>query len=420
MVGKLFIDGLDAFSEYGIFVEQYGYKALVQMPSFKKLNSTEWPEYDGEEVDLTDPILDSKTFSIPFCITDILSASDLFEVLSDGAYHIFDFAELGKSYKLRLLTNPALSAKIQLGKITLNFADDFPPVYPTDETDIESLNEYNTLLNQAPYATAPAGFKQNGYEMDDVDFSRFGVYVLDGTDRNIQKAPNVRENLKVDVTNRPGVSYDGESVFYKAKDVAMKLFIYADSIAQFWERWYALFTALLKPELRKLYNDNTLEEYNCYYKSNAVTRFDIRRNGRVWCEFTVTLTFPDSRPDGNYCVLATEDKEVVITEPEKEEAHAILSGYDKEENIGTPRMHLIQRAVDYRRRYIQQERQGVARIYPVDRRGDEVGNEKCDRCHQRGKLRSADGRQCRAEGAGCDDRCQYRDHERQQCHRRRD
>lgn len=154
MVGKLFIDGLDAFSEYGIFVEQYGYKALVQMPSFKKLNSTEWPEYDGEETDLSNPILDSKTFSIPFCITDILSASDLFEVLSDGAYHIFDFAELGKSYKLRLLTNPALSAKIQLGKITLNFADDFPPVYPTDETDIESLNEYNTLLNQAPYATA--------------------------------------------------------------------------------------------------------------------------------------------------------------------------------------------------------------------------------------------------------------------------
>ena len=86
MVGKLFIDGLDAFSEYGIFVEQYGYKALVQMPSFKKLSSTEWPEYDGEEVDLSAPLLDSKTFSIPFCITDILSASDLFEVLSDGSY----------------------------------------------------------------------------------------------------------------------------------------------------------------------------------------------------------------------------------------------------------------------------------------------------------------------------------------------
>ena len=317
MVGKLFIDGLDAFSEYGIFLEQYGYKALVQMPSFKKLNSTEWPEYDGEEVDLTDPILESKTFSIPFCITDVENASDLFEVLSDGAYHIFDFMEIGKSYKLRLMTNPSLSGKIRLGKITLNFADDFPPVYPTEETDTENLDEYNTLLDQAPYAVAPTGFKQNGYELDGIDLSRFGVYVLDGTDRNLQKAPNVRENLKVNVATRPGVIYDDEAVFYKTKDVAMKLFIYAENIAQVWERWYSFFTALLKPELRNLYNDNTLEEYNCYYKSNSVTRFDIRRNGRVWCEFTVTLTFPNSRPDGNYCVLATEDSEVVITEPEE-------------------------------------------------------------------------------------------------------
>ena len=317
MVGKLFIDERDAFSEYGIFVEQYGYKALVQMPSFKKLDSTEWLEYDGAETDLTNPILDSRTFSIPFCITDIAGASDLFELLSDGAYHIFDFVEMGKSYKLRLVTNPSISANIRLGRITLNFADDFPPVYPTAETDLDSLSEYNVILNQAPYAASPAGFKQKGYELDDVDFSRFGVYVLDGTDRNIQKVPNVRENLKVSVADHAGVIYDDENVLYKTKDVAMKLFIYADNVAQFWERWYALFTVLLKPELRKLYNDNTLEEYNCYYKSCSVSRLDIRRNGKVWCEFSVSLTFPDSRPDGNYCALATEDSEMVMTEPEE-------------------------------------------------------------------------------------------------------
>ena len=66
---KLFIDGLDAFSEYGIFVEQYGYKALVQMPSFKKLSSTEWPEYDGEEVDLSAPSpLIAKHFRFRFAL----------------------------------------------------------------------------------------------------------------------------------------------------------------------------------------------------------------------------------------------------------------------------------------------------------------------------------------------------------------
>lgn len=64
-------------------------------------------------------------------------------------------------------------------------------------------------------------------------------------------------------------------------------------------------------------------------------------------------------------------------------------------------MHLIQRAVDYRRRYIQQERQGVARIYPVGRRGDEVGDEKCDRCHQRGNsaAQTADNAAQRAQAA---------------------
>lgn len=317
MVGKLFIDEQDAFIEYGIFVEQYGYKALVQMPSFKKLDSTEWLEYDGEEPDLTNPVLDSKTFSVQFCITDVSGASDLFELLSDGAYHIFNFVELGKSYKLRLMTNPALSGNLKLGKITLNFADDFPPVYPTDNIDLDSLSTYSPILNQAPYATAPVGFKQVGYELDEIDFSRFGVYVLDGTDRSIQKAPNVRENLKVSNSNRAGVIYDDESVRYKTKDVSMKLFIYAESVAQFWERWFSLFTALLKPEMHKLYNDNSLEEYNCYYKSNSITRFDIRRNGKVWCEFTVTLTFPDSRPDGNYCALATEYGEIIMTEPEE-------------------------------------------------------------------------------------------------------
>lgn len=74
--GKLLVDGEDAFLEYGIFVEQYGYKALIQMPSFKKLDSTEWPEFDGEEVDLTAPVLDTKTFNIQFCITNVRYAED--------------------------------------------------------------------------------------------------------------------------------------------------------------------------------------------------------------------------------------------------------------------------------------------------------------------------------------------------------
>ena len=246
MVGKLFIDGKDAFLEYGVFVEQYGYKALIQMPSFKKLDSTEWQEYDGEETDLTAPVLNTKTFSIPFCITDITGANDMFELLSDKAYHTFNFIEISRSYRLRLVSNTSLSSRIRLGKLSLNFADDFPKVDAA-----------------TPYATPASDVRQRGYMIDEIDFSRFGIYVLDGTDDNIQKAPNVRPNLTVDSKGVAGVLYDDEKVMYKTKDVTMKLFIRADSIATFWKRWFSFFQALIQPEERKLYVDATVEEFDC-------------------------------------------------------------------------------------------------------------------------------------------------------------
>ena len=317
MVGKLFIDDKDAYSEYGVFVEQYGYKALIQMPGFKNVTTTEWEEYDGEEADLLNPLLGSKTFGIMFCITDTVGAGDLYELISDKAYHIFRFVELGKSYKLRLVSTPSYSSFIKTGKFTLNFADDFPPVVPTDETDIDSLDEYTMLLRETPLTSTPAGFKQKGYTLDDVDFSLFGVYLTEGTIDNLNKAPEVRSNLKTSSKDMAGLKYDDENVNYKAKDAALKLFIHANGIDDFWKRWYALFTALLQPGQRSIYIEDTLEDYECYYKSNAVTKFDILPNGKIWCEFSVTMRFTNTRPTGNYLVLATEDGELVITEEDE-------------------------------------------------------------------------------------------------------
>lgn len=300
MKGRLFIDGKDVFTEYGVFVEQYGYKALIQAPPFKSIDSTEWDEFDGAEYDLSEPVLDSKTFSVAFCITDITSASDLFELLSDKAYHTFDFRELGKTYRLRLTSNGSLSSKVRLGKLSLGFADDFP-----------------TPDKIAPYPTGAVDVKQSGYELDDIDFSRFGIYILNGTDDNILKAPDVRPNLTINTKGEAGVSYDGEIVMYKPKDVVVKMLIRAANVTVFWERWNALFTALIKPDTRRFYIDKTVEEFDCFYRKCSVSKFDILRNGRVWCEFSVTLTFINSRPTGNYALLVTENDELVLTEDEE-------------------------------------------------------------------------------------------------------
>ncbi len=297
MKNKLYIDGIDAFLEYGVFVERQGLCGLIQMPPFKQLDTTEWDEYDGVEVDLSAPVLNNKTFSIKFCITDIRFAEDLFAILSEGAYHTFEFTELGKTYTLRLTSNGSFSSFVRLGKMTLSFADDSPEV---------PVGEY--------YRYGTSGIKQVGYEIDGVDFSQFGSYVLKGTDDSLRKAPNTRPNLTISNKATAGVLYDSEHVTFKGKDVSVKMLINVDSIEEFWKRWDSLWAVVLQPESRSFYFAALGHEYECYYKSNTVSKFDILTNGHIWCEFTLTLTFTSCRPIGSYYLLITEDGQYVITE----------------------------------------------------------------------------------------------------------
>lgn len=301
-VGKLYIDGLDAFTEYGVFVEKGDYKGVIQMPAFKKPDSTEWGEEDGEEVDLLAPVLDTRQFQLAFCITNVRYAEDLFTDLANGAYHTFNFVELGKTYTLRMVQNGSFSSLIHKGKLTITFADDFPPT-----------------PGGAPYDMAKTEVRQSGYELDGVDFSQFGAYVDKSTNDNIRRSANVRDNLKIDVKSVAGITYDGEKVYFKSKDITLKLLINAPSVAEFWTRWNALFAVLIQPEQRLFYFALTGGEFDCYYKSNTVSKFVILPNGHVWCEFSVVVTATNYRPESSWMLLATEDYVWVITEDSTED-----------------------------------------------------------------------------------------------------
>nr|DAL02901.1 MAG TPA: hypothetical protein [Caudoviricetes sp.] len=297
MKGKLFIDGHDAFTEYGIFVEQNGYRQIIQYPAFKKLDTTEWPDDDGIEVDLESPQLDTRTLQIQFCIVNVRYAEDLFDELSNGSYHTFEFTELKRTWRLRMTQNGSFKSRIKLGKITVSFADDFPVVpsgefYPLGKTDI----------------------RQIGYEVDGVDMSQFGAYVLDGSDESIRKAANVRDNLKISTKDMRGIIYDGSAVTFKSKDVTLKCLINCDGIDEFWRRYDALFAVLLDADERRFYYAALGNEYNCYYKSMSVSKFDILRNNHVWCEFSIVLTVIDYHPVGQYMLLAHEDFALVEVE----------------------------------------------------------------------------------------------------------
>lgn len=297
MKDMLFIDGRDAFIEYGVFVEQGGYKQLIQFASFKNVDTTDWPEEDGIEADLIDPQLDTRTLQIQFCITNTRYAEDLFDELSIGAYHTFEFREIMKTYCLRMTANDAFSSFIKLGKMTLTFADDFP-VVPTGTY----------------YALDKSDIRQISFEIDGIDFSQFGTYVLNGTEDSIRKAANTKDNLKISTKDASGIIYDSSVVNFKSKDVTLKLLINAPNIDGFWRRYNGLFAVVLQPETRNIYYAVLGNEYKCYYKSMSVSKFDILRNNHVWCEFSVVLTIVNYRPVGQYVLLAHEDFSLVEVE----------------------------------------------------------------------------------------------------------
>ncbi len=127
MIGKLYIDGKDTYALYGVFVVNGGYNELLAFPSLKKIDSNDWAEEDGIEPDLYSPVLDTRELNIKFSHHGIDARFGAFvELLSDMAYHTFDFREIGKTYKLRLVNQTSLSLAFRLGLFTLRFADDFP------------------------------------------------------------------------------------------------------------------------------------------------------------------------------------------------------------------------------------------------------------------------------------------------------
>lgn len=295
MTGKLYIDGIDAFDCYGVFVVENGYTTLLSWPALKKVESIEWPDEDGIDADLSAPVLDSREFTVNFGTVDTERAAAMIELLSDKAYHSFDFREIGKVFRLRLVSQPKKNVFYRLEKFDLQLADDFP------------LTDYTY---SAP--VSDGSVSQRGYEIDGRDLSEYGVWVLEGSDNEILKCPAVKKNLVQNIGILAGAIYDGETVVYQSKEVALKCLIRGNAV-MFWHNYNALLHDLTRPGERSLYMESTGEEYPCYYKSAAVSKCNVIR-GHIWCEFSVTLVFTSFRVSGTEYLLATESGSILTTE----------------------------------------------------------------------------------------------------------
>lgn len=297
MIGKLFIDGVDAYTTYGISVLDYA--GVVGWASLKEPERNDWPEEDGVEVDLSEQYLDSREFTISFYSESDAKCSFFFEKIAEQAYHIFNFASIGLQLNLRFLSQSDRESIDGAVFFKMHFADDFP------------LDGY---VYSAPI---PVGQESFGFEIDDIDLSNYGAVILEGSMDEIRKCPLVKSNLLTNLKGEKGAIYDGEYVFFKEKDVRLSLLITAPSKEQFWHNYKALLYDLTRSGERVFYDDNVVEEFPCHYKSSDVESFIVDGEG-VWCKFSITLVFTSFRIKGEEVLLASEEGEIIVTEDEQE------------------------------------------------------------------------------------------------------
>lgn len=293
---SLYVDGIDVYDMYGMYIVQGGYNELIAYPPLKEVTKNDWQEEDGIEADLSSPVLNTREASIKFAVAGLdTGLFDFLETISDGAYHVFLFAEIGREYRLRLIKQPSLKALKILGMVTLRFADDFP------------LAGYTYKPPQSSITAS------DDYLIDGRNITDYGIRFLKGTFDNITQSPAVKPNMLRNIKSESGTYYDPARVTFRSKDVKLNCLMRAESLSELWQNYYALLHNIIQPNEHSLYVREMEREFFFCYRSCQVTEFCPK--DRIWLQFVLTITFTrDFRISSENIVLLTENGIVVFTE----------------------------------------------------------------------------------------------------------
>lgn len=280
--GKLYIDNRDAFATYGLVILEGGYDSLVQFPPMKSVDYVDWPEEDGIEPDLLNPVLDAKEGIVLRCAcVRSPQQENLFSDLQTGVYHTFDFKRLGIRALLRLneVSNLEIVGNLATFTMSLSFDADFVTDFEHYEGVPSSLSSNSNKLEVRSF----------GCKIDNVDVSSYGIIPLEGDIEAISRQDVIKQNLKISSKYIGGQTYDGQNVRKKERDVALKFLIRASIPSQFWTQYKRFLTDLVSPGNRVLqYGGKTIK---FFYKSQTVNEFSVAYDNSVWCEFTLNVCF---------------------------------------------------------------------------------------------------------------------------------
>ena len=309
MNGNFTVNGINAAERFGVRLAKGAYVKLMQWAALKSPDTNDWAEEDGIEVDLTEPMLDTRNLTLNFAGVNqpdeagMTSYDNFIDYLQiNKAYFLFDFYEIGLQFTLRATDNSlsAYNGKFQL--FTVTFADDYP------EKLIEEFSEYPLMPIE----------KESGYQIDGKDLCEFGVTILSGTRLSIEKAPNFKKRLTWNYKNFAGAVYDDFGSQTSSFDFVFKCILRAKTIQGLWTNYYGLLKQLSGiaydssgvGEEHRLYLVETDEMLPFYYKSQTVNSFGRFGSGLYGIEFSVMLAIT-KKTSVFICLTDDEDNPLV-------------------------------------------------------------------------------------------------------------
>ncbi len=261
----LTIDGKN-INTWGAVLLQGSYNKLAQYPPLKKVDSNDWAEYDGLEVDLESPKLDKKDVSLSFYFKSNSDFVAFKSYLMSKSIRVWNFTELGKAYKLRFKGFENFKTFQDVCEVSVNLSEDFP------------MKDYT-------YSMPNLSVQDYGYHLDGVPFSKYGIIPLQWSEQGIKGAEKTKKALEI--TNRvmQGVKVAAQPLKIKSRDAqincSMKL-----PIGSFWTAYEAFLYDLIKPQEREITAHGNV--YKCHYKSAEIKEFELQ-SGIVWCEFDLKV-----------------------------------------------------------------------------------------------------------------------------------
>ncbi len=292
MTGYCYIDGIDIYAEYGVFIEGDGYNELLSFPALKEPDKNDWPEEHGIEIDLSEPRLQSREVTISFAFIRGWSWRPFYHFIAQPGMRLVNIPGLGRSWLLRVSEMPRLENYSGADLFSVKFVEDNPAIpsgYPVPNADIG-------------LACAVS--------LDGKTLDKYGIIIASGLD-DFERSPKMKRSLTRSFTLQNGQLYDDGHVRYAEKEVTLGCCLNAARMADFWNLHDALFGDLLKPGSRKIAYKG--KEYDAFYRKTGNWRLHSHL-GEVVCEFDLTLCFAAFVINDEIYLLSSETGAFIATE----------------------------------------------------------------------------------------------------------